>query len=132
MEQRPGPQINAQSEAYWQSVTQHAMVLQRCERCSTFRFYPTPVCPKCWFTGFSWEQVSGEGELYSFTIVHKPVNDAFAGNAPYVIALVTLAEGPTMMMNLEDVDLEALQIGMPLKLGYLDFEGFTLPVARPV
>lgn len=130
MVKRPGPEISAQSAPYWKSVARHAMALQRCERCATFRFYPTPVCPNCWSTDFSWETVGGAAELYSYSIVHKPVNDAFAAEVPYVVALVTLAEGPTMMMNLEGIDHEAIRIGMPLKLGYRDFDAFTLPVAH--
>jgi hypothetical protein len=126
---RPRPTPDEHSAPYWESVAAHAMRLQRCSRCATFRFYPTPVCPQCFSTAFTWEPVSGDATLYSFSIVHKPVTDAFAAEAPYVVALVELAEGPTLMTNVEGVPHEAIAIGMPLRIAYRDFDGFTLPVA---
>src|SRR4051794_3146556 len=105
------------------------MRLQRCSRCGTFRFYPTPVCPACFSTGHTWERIGGRATLYSFTVVHKPVTEAFAAETPYVVALVTLEEGPTLMTNVEGIPHEALEIGMPLRLGYRDLDGLTLPIA---
>ena len=107
------------------------MALQRCSRCGTYRFYPTAVCPACWSTEFEWSRVSGAGTLYSFSVVYRPVTEAFADEVPYVVALVTLAEGPTMMMNLLGVPVEEVRIGMPVRIGYRDCDGFTLPVAEP-
>lgn len=128
---RPRPEITEASAPYWDSVAEHAMRLQRCSRCATYRFYPTAVCPSCWATGFTWERVSGQATLYSFSIVHRPVTEAFAAESPYVVALVTLAEGPTMMMNLVGADDDEVAIGMPLRIGYRELDGFTLPIAQP-
>ncbi len=127
--QRPGPTVTEESRPYWDSVAAHAMRLQQCTRCDTFRFYPTPVCPHCFSTGVRWEPVSGRASLYSYSVVHKPVTEAFAAEVPYVVALVTLAEGPTLMTNLLDVPDEEIRIGMPLRIDYRDYDGFSLPVA---
>lgn len=129
---RPRPQVTKESEPYWTSVAARAMRLQRCGRCATYRFYPTPVCPSCFFTGFTWAPVSGRATLYSFTIVHKPVTEAFAAETPYIVALVMLEEGPTLMMNLERLAHDEVAIGMPLRIDYRDDDGFVLPVAVPV
>ncbi|HVY96755.1 MAG TPA: OB-fold domain-containing protein [Solirubrobacterales bacterium] len=129
MTPRPAPEITPESKPYWDSIAAHAMKLQRCTRCETFRFYPTPVCPHCHSTSFTWEPVSGDARLYSYSVVHKPVTEAFEAEVPYVVALVTLAEGPTLMTNLLDVPEEEIEIGMALRIGYRDFEGFSLPVA---
>jgi uncharacterized OB-fold protein len=126
---RPRPQVTEASQPYWASIAEHAMRLQRCTRCGTYRFYPTAVCPACWSTGVRWEPVSGDATLHSFTIVHKPVTDAFADETPYVVALVTLAEGPTLMTNVVGVPHEDLAIGMALRIVYRDFDGFSLPFA---
>lgn len=126
---RPGPVITAESKPYWDSVAAHAMKLQRCIRCETFRFYPTPVCPHCFSTAFTWEPIAGTARLFSYSVVHKPVTEDFEAETPYVVALVTLAEGPTLMTNLIDVPEEQIKIGMPLRIGYRDFDGFSLPLA---
>jgi uncharacterized protein len=129
---RPGPEITPESKPYWDSIAAHAMKLQRCTRCETFRFYPTPVCPHCYSTGFAWEPVSGDGHLYSYSVVRKPVTEDFEAETPYVVALVTLAEGPTLMTNLVEVPEESIEIGMQVRIGYRDYEGFSLPVAVSV
>lgn len=128
---RPGPEVTPESKPYWDSIAAHAMKLQRCTRCETFRFYPTPVCPHCFSTGFTWEPVSGDGHLYSYSVVHKPVTEDFEPDTPYVVALVTLAEGPTLMTNLVDVPEGEIRIGMAVRIGYRDYDGFSLPVAVP-
>lgn len=128
---RSGPEITPESKPYWDSVAAHAMKLQRCTRCETFRFYPTPVCPHCFFTDFTWEPVSGEATLYSYSVVHKPVTEDFEAEIPYVVALVTLAEGPTLMTNLIEVPEDEIEIGMALRIDYRNYDGFSLPFALP-
>lgn len=129
--QRPRPTVSEESKPYWDSVAAHAMQLQRCARCDSFRFYPTPVCPHCFSTEARWAPVSGAATLYSYSVVHKPVTEAFAAETPYVVALVTLAEGPTLMTNLVEVGAEDIEIGMELRIDYRDHGGFTLPVVLP-
>ena len=45
------------------------------------------------------------------------------GEAPYAIAYVTLAEGPSMMTNIVDCDLDALKIGQDVKVKFVPTEG---------
>ncbi|TQM11080.1 Zn-ribbon domain-containing OB-fold protein [Pseudonocardia kunmingensis] len=126
---RPIPTINPDSAPYWSSAREHALRLQRCEACGTFRFYPTAACPECGQLGGTWELVAGTGELYSFTVVHRPAGTAFRDRVPLVLGLVQLTEGPTMMANLVDVAPDDARIGMPLRLDYEDVtEEITLPV----
>jgi uncharacterized OB-fold protein len=42
---------------------------------------------------------------------------------PYVIAYVTLDEGPAMMTNLVDCDLDALRIGQPVRVVWMPTDG---------
>jgi len=42
---------------------------------------------------------------------------------PYAIAYVTLAEGPTMMTNIVDCDLDAIKIGQKVKVVFKPSEG---------
>ena len=47
----------------------------------------------------------------SFTVVRRPVSEAFAEDVPYVVALVVLDEGPTLMTNIIACKIEELRIG---------------------
>jgi uncharacterized OB-fold protein len=52
---------------------------------------------------------AGTGEIYSYTLLQDPP-EGFEGQAPYVLALVKLDEGPLITAQLTDVD-EAPAIG---------------------
>jgi uncharacterized protein len=52
---------------------------------------------------------SGTGEVYSFTILQE-APEGFENQAPYVVALVKLDEGPMITAQLTDLD-DSLQIG---------------------
>ena len=57
----------------------------------------------------------------TFTIARRPVSPAFADAVPYVVALVTLDEGPTMMSNIVGIDVEKVEIGMPVTVTFDDW-----------
>jgi uncharacterized OB-fold protein len=46
---------------------------------------------------------AGTGEIYSYTLLQDPP-EGFEGQAPYVLALVKLDEGPLITAQLTDVD----------------------------
>ena len=58
---------------------------------------------------------SGQGEVYSFTVVYD-APEKFQFLVPYVIALVKLAEGPTVTAMLTDMSPEEAYIGMPVEM----------------
>jgi uncharacterized protein len=53
---------------------------------------------------------------------------------PYVVAVVTLDEGPRVLTNIVDVAPEDVKIDMPLQVTFAEAEGSTtpLPLFRPV
>jgi len=56
-----------------------------------------------------------KGEVYSYSTVHHPP-EGFEQFAPYVVALVRLAEGPLVAAQLTDVEGEKIEIGMPVEM----------------
>jgi hypothetical protein len=79
-----------------------------------------------------WIESSGRGEVYSYTIVHRPRNKVFAAHVPYVVALITLEEGVRMMSNLINVDPDEVRCGMPVEVVFEKVnEEVTLPKFQP-
>ena len=67
------------------------------------------MCPFCGNAATEWTEASGRGTVYSYSVFRRaPI--------PYAIAYVTLAEGPTMMTNLVDCDLDAIRIGQAVQV----------------
>ena len=46
-----------------------------------------------------WEESSGEGEIYTFSLMRK------SATGPYAIGYVTLKEGPSLLTNFVDCDM---------------------------
>jgi uncharacterized OB-fold protein len=71
--------------------------------------------------------------LYSYIINYHPA-PGFEGDVPYVIAIVTLEEGPRMLTNLVDVapDPAILALDLPLEVVFQPRGDQSLPLFRPV
>lgn len=120
------------SAHFWDTCAAHAMELQRCQRCSRFRYYPSSVCPYCSSVSFEWKSVSGRGTVYSFTWVLRAA-PGFEDRVPYVYALVALEEGPFIATNIVDVLPDELAINLPVAVDYADVApGLALPLFRPL
>ncbi len=84
-----------------------------CPNCSRFHWYPMPRCPHCRGAHIIWQQVSGRGELFSFTRVVHPFDASRAGTLPYVIGLVTFADAldVRLVTNIVGEGLDRLAVG---------------------
>jgi hypothetical protein len=108
-------------------------MIQRCQDCSSFYFYPRPYCPHCLSDRTEWTRVSGRGTLHTYVINHRPA-PGFEAEAPYVIAIVKLAEGPHLMSNIVEVEPkpENLPVGLELEVVFDDVtDQVAIPKFRP-
>lgn len=109
--------IPAWQMPFWDSLRRHRAEVQRCDRCGRFRFIPKERCPGCLSPEATWTGISGQGEVYTYTVVHRAPTPAYQADAPYVIAHVEMEEGFRMVANLSGAE---ERVGMPVKLTYLD------------
>jgi uncharacterized OB-fold protein len=126
------PAMSAANAPYWEACRRHELLIQRCRSCTRHQFYPRRICAACGAAAPEWVRASGRATLSSFTIVRRPLTEAYAAEGHYVVALVALAEGPTMMSHVVGCDPAILAIGMALEVAFDDWpEGISLPVFRP-
>ncbi len=129
---RPLPAATPASAEYWAGCRRHELLIQRCRDCGGHQFYPRILCAACHGRSLDWVRASGRGTVRSYTIVRRPISEAFSEDVPYVVALVALAEGPTMMSWVVDCPPEKLRVGLAVAVAFDDRpEGVTLPVFRP-
>ena len=119
------PHANPETTAYWAAARDGKLVIRRCSACGEVHYYPRALCPFCFSDATAWLECSGRGTIYSFSVLRRaPV--------PYALAYVTLAEGPTMMTNIVDCDLDAIRIGQPVRLVFKPSEnGQPVPMFTP-
>src|SRR5215218_8220748 len=130
---RPLPSPDAATAKYWEAAREGRLAMPRCDDCSRYHFYPRTLCPHCNSPRLTWTPVSGNGEVYSFTVIHRAPSPAFAAAVPYVVAAVKLKEGAHLMTNLVGVAPNAVCIGMPVTAVFQRFsDEITLPFFEPV
>lgn len=110
----------ALTRPFWEAARRHELVLPRCKTCDHLFFYPRSECPHCLSSDLEWVKVSGRGRLHSFTIVRQPANAAFNADVPYAYAVVQLDEGPRLVSNMVQCDLDALRVDMPVEAVFDD------------
>ena len=112
----PAPPVSAETKPFWDAAAAGRLLLKRCEACGEPHYYPRAICPFCGSDRTTWLEASGGGAIYSYSVFRRaPV--------PYAIAYVTLDEGPTMMTNIVEADLDALRIGQRVRVRFTPTEG---------
>lgn len=130
---KPLPVVQPWSKPFWESARQHKLMIQKCNDCGRNIFYPRKQCPECWSVNLGWFQASGKAKIYSYSVTMAGVEERFAEDLPYILALVDLEEGIRMMTNIVDCKPDEVYIGMDVKVFFKDVtEEFSLPMFRPI
>lgn len=94
----------------------------QCQSCGTLYVPPRPFCVHCYQDTLHWKEFGHEGKLSAFTsifVVPKPMAEqGFGRDNPYVVGVVELDEGISIVGRIEGVDAkkpQTIRIGMPLK-----------------
>jgi uncharacterized OB-fold protein len=130
--ERPLPSPDPLTAPFWEGARAHKLRLPRCKDCGEVHFYPRCACPQCASVQLEWIDASGEGTIYSFTVVHRAPSPAFKDKLPYVVAVIALAEGPHLMTNIGGCAPENVRVGMPVEVAWEDVDPVvTLPYFVP-
>jgi uncharacterized protein len=120
------PQTTPETKAFWGAAAEGKLMIGKCNACGKLHYYPRAICPFCFSDRTALQQASGNGTIYTYSVMRRaPV--------PYAIAYVTLREGPTMMTNIVDCDLDNIRIGQAVKLVFKSSDGGPpVPMFTPV
>lgn len=127
---RPRPGVIQETRFFWEGCRAGELRIQQCGSCGRLAHPPGVRCPACGSYELGYRVASGRGQLYSFVEVQHPRVPAF--DYPLLVALVELKEGTRLLANLEGVEPDDVQVGMPLECFFREVEpGFSLPFFRP-
>ena len=112
--EKPLPLQSPAAIPFWKGLQEETVLLQQCDECSHWVFYPRNHCPRNLGNSLTWREVSGEGVLYSYTVARQPTAPHFADEVPQLLAMVELKEGVRMTSTIVGVDPNELKVGMPL------------------
>ncbi len=103
--------MSGPEKRYLDALAAGRFEIQKCGACARHVFYPRVVCPHCGAGDLAWVAPSGQGTVYSTTVVRRKPADG----GDYNVCLVDLAEGVRMMSRVVSVPPESVQIGMRVK-----------------
>ena len=107
-----------QTPRFWREIDERYVLKGvKCGNCQTIHFPSRTLCPKCRHASVGRllpYKLSGKGVVEATTIVHQPPA-GFELQAPYVLALVRLEEGPRVTAQVVDTKAENVTIGTPVK-----------------
>jgi uncharacterized protein len=110
----------AGAEAHYQAqLNAGRFLIQRCNECNQYVFYPRVVCPHCSGSSLAWVEPKGTGVVYSTTTVRRKPE----AGGDYDVSLIDLDEGVRMMSRVEGVAPTEVAIGMRVRAKVVDNKG---------
>jgi hypothetical protein len=119
--ERSIPEPSALSRPFWEAAAHRRLVRPHCSDCGSDFFPPQIACPACLSENWAWLQSTGRGVIYSFTVCHRAPEPGF--EAPYVIAIVDLEEGWSMLTNIVGPEPPSACIGLHVHVDWLPARG---------
>jgi uncharacterized OB-fold protein len=125
---------DAWTAPFWEAAHARRLVCARCELCGTYRMPPSPFCPNCRSQQTTWEELSGRGSVYTFTVVRHAVIPEMRDHVPYVVAVIDLEDAPgtRLIADVVGVDPDHVHIGLAVRVVWDEVaEGVTIPRFEP-
>jgi uncharacterized OB-fold protein len=109
--------VNEVNRPFWTSGGAGRLLIQFCVSCQRWVYPPAARCADC-EGPLEWRPVSGTGTVFTFTVNRHQYHPDVP--APYVIAIVELAEQPGLRFttNIVDCDIDAMEIGMSVQVTF--------------
>ena len=92
---------------YFQQLDRGVFEIQRCSACERHQFFPRVLCAHCGDENLHWVRPSGQGSVYSYSIVRRKSE----AGGDYNVVLVDLDEGVRLMSRVEGVEPADIRIG---------------------
>ena len=121
------------SAPFFAAAARDVLLIKRCDRCDRWLDPGATGCPECGAADPRWEQAAGRGRLISWA--ELPAGKPGPADAPGVLALVELDEGPWLRTRLEGTGATGtagLRPGLRVIAYFVHpAEGESYPVFRP-
>jgi uncharacterized OB-fold protein len=121
---------------FWAGAARGVLRIPRCDSCARWMWYPEPPCRWCGGSGLTWHDVSGRGQLFSWSVVHYAWIPQVADRLPFVTGLVALAEDPAVRVVSYIVDCapQSLRCDQPVHVVFrpLRYPGVERTVVAPL
>lgn len=125
--------VDADSHRFWDGLADGRLILSACSRCHRVWTPPSPRCPRCGSGEPADREVPGTGHVYSWVVIRRALDPAFADDVPYAIAVVTLddADGARLLGRILDTPPELIRADLRVRTVTYRVDGQVLPAFMP-
>jgi len=125
---KPRPTIDPDSKIYWESAKNNKLMVQYSLDTDEYFLYSKQLTNASNSKNIVWKEVSGKGQIYSFTVVHVPAGPAFKEDTPYIVASIELNEGARIISNILTDNIDDISIGDKVSVIFeKQDDDFTIP-----
>ncbi len=114
------PAESPDNAPYFDGARAGKLILGKCLDTGTLFHYPRHVSPFTLSNNVEFVEAKGTGTIYSYSVAR--------GKEPFCVAYVQLDEGPIMLTNIVECDLDALQCGQKVRVKFRETEGAPVPM----
>jgi uncharacterized OB-fold protein len=127
----PGERIDEDTLGFYTGLLEHRLLVNRCAACGTWHQPPQPICPSCWSDQLTPTEVSGRGTVHLAIFLHQ--GPGIDPGSPRPVVTVELEEqaGLRITSTVVDAVKEAIVVGVPVELCWIDHDGRSSPAFRP-
>jgi uncharacterized OB-fold protein len=125
------PQPTPDDREFWEGAHRGELRIQHCTACGLHQHYPRLACSHCGSDAVEWVTASGDGTLYSYTVIRQNGVPPFNDRVPFVVAMIDLdEEGARILAAMPTLAPENARVGMRVRatfrpaddaLGFVDF-----------
>ena len=125
------PRPTPEDAEFWEGVHRGELRIQHCTSCGKHQHYARMLCSHCGKQTLEWITASGNGTIYSYTVIRQNGVPPFKERLPFVVATIDLdEEGARMIAAMPDLDPDDAQIGLRVEArfraanddyGFVDF-----------
>jgi uncharacterized OB-fold protein len=112
------PRPNGMTDAggFWSLVAEGSLPYQRCAACGTVDCPPGSSCRACGAPVEGWLSSEGLGTVVTWTQIERTGDPAYQRELPYVVAIIELDEGFSMLAGIGPA--ASVDIGVRCRLGF--------------
>lgn len=113
---KPLPAMTGLAGEFYGWCRKGELRFQRCTDCHAWRHVPREMCPSCASANWSWEQSSGRGRVFTWTVATRAIHPAFQEDVPYAAIVVEMDEGVRLLSTVLGCEPDELLVDMPVEV----------------
>ena len=114
----PLPSTSIETEPFWQACNQDRFLVQKCRDCGEVQYHYRAFCCHCWSDAIEDLPISGEGKVWTFSVVEVNRSPQFAEWGVYVTGVIEIPEGVKIISRILTDNPHQLRIGDDVKVAF--------------